>query len=171
MAIYKNTNSLKIEGLKEIRQLFENLPKQIKTKRIWNNFFKEISKPLVVAAKDRADAISNKSDNGNGVLGRSIKYYTTKRSRKNYGGLVGPRVKGAYASKKKSGFYGAWIEFGSKVKFGNQGYGKDQPFLAPAYNSTVGSMNINARKSALIITDKLLKSYEKRTKKYGTLGR
>ena len=41
----------------------------------------------------------------------------------------------------KSGFYGAWQEYGSEVMFGGKGTGKSQAYLKPAFEETKGLLN------------------------------
>ena len=99
------------------------------------------------------------------------------------GGYIGPRVRGRFAKKNtdyvgdnkkkmysKSGFYGAWVEMGSQIKFGGKGFGSDQPFMQPAFDATKNIVNLNARNDANKVMEKLIKSHMKRTEKYGTLG-
>lgn len=171
MSLFNDNNSIKMFGLKEINQMLEQLPKEVSNSRKWNNLWKEIGKPLIKNAKERADQISAKSPDGTGRLGKSIKYFTTKRTRKFLGGMIGPRVKGSFSSFKKSGYYGAWVEYGGSVKFGNKGFGKDQKFMKPAYDATIDLMNKNALNSAKKTVEKLMKSHLKKTNKFGILGR
>ena len=168
MALYNNVNRKKTEvfGVKELEQMFKTLPKQLSQDKIWNTFWKEQSKPLVKQAAQNA----NKLD-GTGQLAKSIKYFRTRYSRKAHGGLVGPRTKGAFADKEKSGYYGAWVEYGSEVKFWGKGYGKDQPYFETAFNQTKNQILSNSLKNANKTIDKLIKSHTKRTEKYGILGR
>jgi hypothetical protein len=141
MRIYENNNSIQMFGVKELQDMFAKLPSQINRDAVWKHFFRKVSKPLVKSAKQKADAISKESPRGTGQLGRSIGYFTTRASRIYNGGYVGPRVKGRFAkksttykgkNKKKqysnSGFYGAWVEYGSEVKFGGKGYGTRSHF-------------------------------------------
>lgn len=180
----KQNNSIEMFGVKEIENLFSQLPGQINRDGVWKHFFRHISKPLVKSAKQKADAISNESSEGTGQLGRSIGYFTTKASRRHNGGYVGPRVKGRFAKKSKtykgknkkkiyssSGFYGAWVEYGSEVKFGGRGYGKkNNPFLRPAFDETKIEMMSNALKDAETVVAKQIKRHEKRLQKYGKFG-
>tara|TARA_R110002153_G_scaffold120153_1_gene265361 strand:- start:718 stop:1224 length:507 start_codon:yes stop_codon:yes gene_type:complete len=167
MALYSNVNRKKTEvfGVKELENMFKTLPKQLSEDKIWNTFWREQSKPLVKQAGINA----NKLD-GTGQLAKSIKYFRTRYSKKAHGGLVGPRTKGAFADKEKSGYYGAWVEYGSEVKFWNKGYGKDQPYFATAFEQTKNIIMANSLKNGLKTMDKLIKSHAKRTKKYGILG-
>ena len=177
---------VEVFGVKEIQRMFEQLPKQIKNGegKAWNAFWKETSKPMQRQAQINANKISNTSKRGTGRLGRSIGFFSTRTSRKNMGGYIGPRVKGKFAKKSedykgknrnkmygKSGFYGAWVEFGSEIKFGGKGFGQDQPFMLPAFNETKQIVNQNARNDANKIVERLINNHTKRTKKFGVLGR
>lgn len=184
MALYENNNSVKIFGIKEIHDMFNDVPKLINKDALWSQFFKKLSKPLVDAAKQKADAISAKSPNGTGQLGKSIGFFRTRSSKKYKGGYVGPRVKGRFAkktegykgsNKKKmyslSGFYGAWVEYGNEVKFGGRGFGKkSQPYMLPAFNETKNLMLNNAFKNAEDVVAKAIKRHEKKMQKYGRFG-
>ena len=175
---------IEVFGVKEIQQMFAQLPKQIKNGegKAWNKFWKETSKPMQRQAQINAHAI-NSTRKGTGQLSRSIGFFSTKASRKAMGGYIGPRVRGRFAKKNtdyvgdnkkkmysKSGFYGAWVEMGSQIKFGGKGYGSDQPFMQPAFDATKDIVNLNARNDANKVMEKLIKSHMKRTEKYGTLG-
>tara|TARA_Y100000593_G_C4239322_1_gene301273 strand:- start:375 stop:857 length:483 start_codon:yes stop_codon:yes gene_type:complete len=155
--------NIDIKGLKELNQMFQQLPKQINKDKIWLKFWRENSKPALKAARAN---VPKKT----GVLEKSIQFFTTKASKKFKGGYVGPRVKGAFRKKGKSGFYGAWVEYGSEVKFGGKGFGKDQPFMKPAWNQTKTQMLNNSMKDAEKVMARAIKSHEKRLKKYGKFG-
>ena len=99
--------------------------------------FKQNSKPLI--QKSKVIRFLQRT----GQLKRSIGFFTTKSSRRYNGGYVGPRVKGAFAKRDKtykgsnkkkiytkSGFYGAWLEYGNEVMFGGRGTGKAQEIYA-----------------------------------------
>tara|TARA_R100000278_G_scaffold123244_1_gene112208 strand:+ start:958 stop:1524 length:567 start_codon:yes stop_codon:yes gene_type:complete len=188
MALFKQNNSIQVFGVKEIQNMFSKLPKSIRNGegKAWNAFWKENCKPMQKQAQLNANEISNKSKRGTGRLGRSIGFFTTKESRNAMGGYLGPRVKGRFAKKTsdakatgknrnklygKSGFYGAWVEFGSKIKFGGRGLGQDQPFMQPAFEATKDIVNANARRDAQKVMEKLIKRHAKRTEKFGILGR
>ena len=132
MAIYRQNNSVEMFGLKEIQQLFRQLPEQVNKNKIWVKLFRQVSKPLIQKAKSLAPKKT-------GQLSRSIGFFTTKASRRYNGGYVGPRVKGAFAKRDKeykgsnkkkiytkSGFYGAWVEYGDEVMFGGKATGQAQ---------------------------------------------
>ena len=168
--------TFKMEGLKELQDLFAQLPKTLNNDKMFNKFFRENSKPLIKEA--RANLVKEKADK-TGRLKRSIGYFTTRRSRKFLGGFVGPRVKGAFGAGKKnksgegkSGFYGAWIEYGDEVMFGGRGPMKRaKKYFEPAFQSTKGIMLKNTFKDAEKVIARTVKSYAKRTEKYGIFGR
>lgn len=168
MALYKQNNSFEVLGLNELQNMFKELPKQLSNQKIWQRYWRVNSRPLVKAAKQKAAAL-----NGTGQLSKSIGYFTTKASRRTFGGYVGPRVRGAFKDMKKSGYYGAWVEYGAEVKlWGKYPSSKgNQKFMQPAYDETKGTMLIHALKDGGVAMDKLIRSHTKRTEKYGILGR
>jgi len=161
--------NFKIEGVKELSDLFAQLPKTLNNDKMFNKFFRENSKPLIKEA--RANLVKEKADK-TGRLKRSIGYFTTRRSRKFLGGFVGPKVKGAFKTKSKSGFYGAWIEYGDEVMFGGRGPMKRaKKYFEPAFQSTKGIMLKNTFKDAEKVIERSVKSYARRTQKFGIFGR
>tara|TARA_R100001015_G_C4591590_1_gene147062 strand:- start:350 stop:847 length:498 start_codon:yes stop_codon:yes gene_type:complete len=161
--------NFKIEGVKELSDLFAQLPKTLNNDKMFNKFFRENSKPLIKEA--RANLVKEKADK-TGRLKRSIGYFTTRRSRKFLGGFVGPKVKGAFKSKSKSGYYGAWIEYGDEVMFGGRGPMKRaKKYFEPAYQSTKKIIEKNTVQDAEKVIARTVKSYAKRTEKYGIFGR
>jgi hypothetical protein len=166
------------KNLTDIDLMFRQLPKQVSQDSVWNKFWRRVSKPLVKAARSNAQQLK-----GSGQLAKSIGYFRTKASKRYHGGYVGPRVKGAFAKKEKetstgkklkgrkqytkSGFYGAWVEYGSEVMFGGKGRGKDQPFMQKAWDSDHKTVLVNGMKDAQIIFERALKIHERRLKKYG----
>ena len=167
------------KNLTDIDLMFRQLPKQVSQDSVWNKFWRRVSKPLVKAARDNAKQLK-----GSGQLAKSIGYFRTKASKRYHGGYVGPRVKGSFATKQtesstgkklkgkkqytKSGFYGAWVEYGSEVKFGGKGYGKkDQPFMKKAWDSDHKMVLVDGMKDAQVIFERALKIHERRLKKYG----
>ena len=165
-----------MEGVKELQDLLAQLPKKLNNDKMFNKFFRENSKPLIKQA--RANLVKEKADK-TGRLKRSIGYFTTRRSRKFLGGFVGPRVKGAFGAGKKtksgegkSGFYGAWIEYGDEVMFGGRGPMKRaKKYFEPAFQSTKKIMLNNTTKDLEKVVERSLRSYAKRTEKYGIFGR
>ena len=161
--------TFKMEGLKELQDLFAQLPKTLNNDKMFNKFFRENSKPLIKEA--RANLVKEKADK-TGRLKRSIGYFTTRRSRKFLGGFVGPKVKGAFKTKSKSGYYGAWIEYGDEVMFGGRGSMKRaKKYFEPAYQSTKKIIEKNTVQDAEKVIARTVKSYARRTEKYGIFGR
>tara|TARA_R110002167_G_C12308531_1_gene617905 strand:+ start:78 stop:602 length:525 start_codon:yes stop_codon:yes gene_type:complete len=169
--------SVKINGIKEIEQLFRQLPKQIKKESIWTKFYRDISKPLVKAAKDGVKDSgktkkywrNKKIEIPSGTLKKSIKFFQTRKAKKQLGGYVGPKV---YRGKKAAlgGWYGAFVEYGSEVKHFGKAKGKDNPFMANAFKAKSGIVISGGMTSAERIFKRVLKSHEKRLRKYGSLG-
>lgn len=167
-------SDIKVLGTKELNNLFMQLPKQVKKNFIWQKFWRKNSKPFIDAAKSNLNNLTGQQNQTNKKrteqLKRSIGYFTTRASRKYLGGFVGPRVKGRFKSKDKSGYYGAWVEYGSEVKFGGRGYGTDQPFIKPAWQSAYLKVTQNSMKDAEFVMAKAIKSHERRLQKYGKFG-
>lgn len=171
-----SNNNISLIGAKEIQKMFHDLPKQINKDKIWNNFFKKISKPALSKAKSLVPKNS-------GQLSRSLGYFRTKASKRFLGGYIGPRVKGKFAkinkeykgkNKKKiydqSGYYGAWIEYGNEVMFGGKGLGKAQEYMLPAFQQTKNQMINESFKNAEIIMAKAIKTHVNRMNKFGKFG-
>tara|TARA_R110002051_G_scaffold280089_1_gene341631 strand:+ start:6837 stop:7337 length:501 start_codon:yes stop_codon:yes gene_type:complete len=165
MANNKITVEIDRNNLRDIDLMFKQLPKQVDQNKIWVKFWRENSKPLVKEARNNANALG-----GTGQLAKSVGFFTTKASRKYNGGYVGPKVKGAFKSKEKSGYYGAWVEYGGDVNFGGKGTGSNQPWMANAFNAKKNTVLANGMKDAEKIFGRALKIHERRLKKYGTLG-
>ncbi len=157
-----DNSTFRVNGVKELQNLFAQLPKQVNNTRVWNNIWRTNSKPLV----ETAQALVPKRT---GQLERSLGFFTTRASRKNRGGYVGPRIRGAFAKRdesgkySKSGFYGAFVEHGN---FGGTGTGTPHPFMKPAYGMTKDVM----LRGSLTAAKKVLEREARRLAKYGTLG-
>ena len=181
--------TVKIQGIKEIQQMFNDLPKQINQYNTWKALWRKIGKPALddakrlapklgdsrnVSSKIKKDGIPyppNKSKRiAKGTLKKSIGFFTTRDTKEHLGLYLGPRVKGAYRSKEKSGWYGAFIEYGDEVMFYGKGKGKAQKYMQPAWDNNKIRMTKNAFTEAIDITAKAIKRHETRMKKYGTLG-
>ena len=75
-------------------------------------------------------------------------------------------------SKVNQDYYGAWIEYGDEVMFGGRGPMKRaKKYFEPAYQSTKRIMLKNTIRDAEKVIARTVKSYAKRTEKYGTFGR
>ena len=186
MALYKkqfsqsgSTQNVGVEvmGLKEIEKMFQQLPKQVSQEAIWTQFWRDVSKPLVKAAQEEAPiadrdipypanpSLTIKKE----TLKNSIGFFTTKAARKQFGGYVGPRVKGRF-SKNKGGYFGAWIEFGDQVEFFGKYTGRAQPYMADAWERAHRTVMLGGMKSAEKVFVRAVKSHERRLQKYGSLG-
>ena len=155
--------TFKIEGAKEIAQMFGDLPKQIKQYNLWKALWRKVGKDALEEAKDGVPKDT-------GRLRDSLAFFTTRKTKNFMGLYLGPRVKGAYRTKGKSGFYGAFIEYGDEVMFYGKGKGKAQKFMKPAWDNNKIAMTKNAFTEAIDIAAKAIKRHENRLKKYGTLG-
>ena len=169
MALFRQTGAVgkhdqtRLLGDKELSKMFAQLPKQIKQDKIWNKLWRLVSKPLIKAAK-------SKTPYRTGQLNASIGYFRTKKSKKYHGAYVGPRVRGAYASIGKTGFYGPFVEYGDEVMFCGKGTGKAQKYMKPAWDATKNQMNKDMLRQAEKAMATLIKSHEKRLQKYGKFG-
>jgi len=166
-------SNITVLGTKELNDMFMQLPKQIKKNTIWQRFWRKNSKPFIDAAKSNLNSLKGQKNQSNKkrteTLKRSIGYFTTRRSRKFMGGFVGPRTKGRFQN-EKSGYYGAWVEYGGEIKFGGRGFGEDQPFITPAWKNNYIKVTQNAMTDAEFIMAKAIKSHEKKLQKYGKFG-
>ena len=166
-------SNVTVLGTKELNDMFMQLTKQIKKNTVWQKFWRKNSKPFVDAAKSNLNSLKGQRGQSDKkrteTLKKSIGYFTTRRSRKFMGGFVGPRVKGRFSG-EKSGYYGAWVEYGGEVKFGGKGYGKDQPYFETAWKSNYLKVTQNAMGDAEFIMAKAIKSHEKKLQKYGKFG-
>lgn len=152
-----------IRGMKDLQRMFNMLPKQIDNPQTWTKIFRLNSKPMVESAKSHA---TFKKGYSTGQVRDSIGFFTTRASRKVGGGYVGPRVRGAYRSREKTGFYGAFVEYGDTVMFGGKATSEAQKFMKPAYDNTKGPIMATLLRSG----KKVLKREVKRLRKFGTLG-
>ena len=173
----QNGVSVELKGLKEINQMFMQLPKQLDQDKIWAKFWRKNSTPLKKAAqdgiKDAPKDIPYPPDKSlmikRGTLKKSIGFFRTKKSKEVHGGYVGPRVKGAF-KKNKGGYFGAWIEYGNEVMHYGKFKGKANPFMKKAFNAKKDVVLAKGMKDAEIIFARSVKSHEKRMQKYGKLG-
>ena len=169
--------TMDVKGLKEIEAMFQQVPKQVKQYSIWMKFWRLNSKPLVKAAQDQAP-IAKKShlspreniDVPKGTLKKSIGFFTTKTSKKYLGAYVGPRVKGKFSKYAASGWYGAFVEYGSEVMHYGKFKGKNQPYMKRGWDMANKIVLANGMKDAEKIFARVMKSHEKRMQKFGKLG-
>tara|TARA_R100000664_G_C2712431_1_gene108740 strand:- start:341 stop:868 length:528 start_codon:yes stop_codon:yes gene_type:complete len=169
--------TLKVQGIKEIEQMFKEVPKQVNQDSIWAKFWRLNSKPLVKAAQQYAPIAKEDIPYPpnpsltikRGTLRDSIGFFRTKASKNFHGGYVGPRVKGKY-KKEKGGFFGAWVEYGDEVMHYGKFKGKANPFMHKAWKAAHKIVLENGFKDSEIIFKRVIKSHERRLKKYGRLG-
>ena len=170
--------TVKAHGLKEIEQMFNQLPKQVNDVLVWGRFWKKVSKPLQQAAEKNAPLLDPgetgrigvaypadpKLTIGRGTLKRSVKFYRTAASRKKdvHGAYVGPRVKGKF-KKNMGGYFGAFVEYGHKNRDGSMS--KPNPWMAKAFAEKSGSVLNSGFKDATEIFVKAVKSHEKKMAK------
>ena len=155
--------SIKLQGAKEIEKMFGDLPKQIYQYSLWKALWRKIAKETALEMKQR---VPKKT----GQLKKSIGFFTTKRSKNFMGIYLGPRIKKSFSSRDKTGFYGAFVEYGDEVMFGGKARGKAQKFMKPAWESNKNTMTKNALKEATEIAARAIKRHERRLQKYGRLG-
>lgn len=173
----KGQSDIKVEGLKELRDLIIDLPKSINKYSVWKTIWKKIGKPALITAQ--AEAPVSKKDIPyppnksltiqRGTLKKSIGYFTTRSSKKYLGMYLGPRVKGKF-QKNKGGYYGAWVEYGGEVRFFGEHTGRDNRFMEKAWKRNEVSMLTNLFKEGKKIIDKRWGAYTRRVQKLGTLG-
>ncbi len=152
---------IKLQGAKEIARMFGALPKQLKQYNLWKALWKKIGKPALDEAKSK---VPEKT----GRLKNSLGFFTTRKTKNFLGLYLGPRVKGAF--KNKSGYYGAWIEYGDEVMFWRRGVGKAQKYMKPAWESNKTKMATSGLKEAAEVAARAIKSHENRLRKYGRAG-
>jgi len=191
MAIQESTSAssgvdgitVSIEGLKEIDQMFRELPKQVDQDKIWAKFWKVTTVPLLRAAKSNAPLLDPGTTGrvgvayppdtsktiARGTLRKSIEFYRTRASKGDiHGAYIGPRVKGKY-KKNKGGYFGAWVEYGHKMTH-KGGMTAANPFMKKAFMEKSQSVLATGFKDAEDIFAKAVKRHEKRMTKYGTYG-
>tara|TARA_Y100001973_G_scaffold106706_1_gene186715 strand:- start:4811 stop:5386 length:576 start_codon:yes stop_codon:yes gene_type:complete len=174
--------TMEIKGLKEIDELFKQLPHQVDQDKIWGRFWKVVSEPLVQAAKRKAPLLKPGKYNRTGVayppdpsktiargtLRDSIQFFRTPASKGDvHGAYVGPRVKGKYR-KNKGGYFGAWVEYGHKIQ--HAGMSKANPFMKKAFSEKANIVLMDGYKKSEDIFNKALKTHKTRLEKYGTFG-
>tara|TARA_R100000664_G_C2727489_1_gene119017 strand:+ start:124 stop:669 length:546 start_codon:yes stop_codon:yes gene_type:complete len=180
MATTKDGFSLDVNHLnkqiKAIEAIFQELPKEVKKDAVWAKFWKKQTKPLAEAAAKNAPIAEKdyKYPRGGGIvkkgtLKNSIEFFRTRASKEQFGGYVGPRVKGKF-SKEKGGWYGAFVEYGSEVKHYGKFYGKDNAFMKKAWNEKSLTVMDGATQGAIKIFEAAVKKHKKRLDKYGKLG-
>ena len=173
--------SVEAKGIKEIMQMFNGLPKRVNKDLVWGRFWKKVTLPMLKAAAASAPLlkppsrkdVSSPPDKSltiaRGTLKKSIQFYRTRASRKKdvHGAYIGPRVKGKF-KKNLGGYYGAWVEYGHRIRGG--GMSKAFPFMEKAFNQTSSVVLQNGFTDAEKIFIKAVAADVRRMKKYGRLG-
>ena len=118
--------SISFDNIPEVVAKLKKLQTTAQKTRVLKSIFRESSKPLVAAARAN---VPNKTGN----LKKSIKFFTTRSKTTFY---VGPR---AGRRQKNDGFYGRWLEFGTK-------YIAAKPFMQPAIKQAGGLVKARVSK-------------------------
>ena len=174
--------TVEAKGIKEIMRMFDGLPKRVNKDLVWGRFWKKVTKSMLKAAADGAPLLKAGKKNrvgvsyppdksltiSRGTLKKSIQFYRTRASRGDvHGAYIGPRVKGKF-KKNMGGYYGAWVEYGHRVRGG--GMSKAFPFMEKAFNQTSGVVLEKGFTEAEKIFIKAVAADVRRMKKYGALG-
>tara|TARA_R110002110_G_C13069964_1_gene682718 strand:+ start:42 stop:614 length:573 start_codon:yes stop_codon:yes gene_type:complete len=183
--------SVEVKGIREITEMFKDLPRQVNKDLVWGRFWKKVTVPLLTAAVDEAPLLKpgktgrigvamNRTKGekkegaktltiSRGTLKKSLKFYRTRASKSKdvHGAYIGPRVKGKF-KKNKGGFYGAWVEYGHRNRDGSMS--KPNPFMQRAWNQKSGSVLSDGFSEAEKIFIKANRAHVNRLKKYGRLG-
>ena len=175
--------TVETKGIKEITQMFKELPRQVNKDAVWGRFWKKVTVPLLTAAIQEAPVLNPGSTGrvgvsyppdksltiARGTLKKSLKFYRTKASKAKdvHGAYIGPRVKGKF-KKNMGGYYGAWVEYGHRNTDGSMS--KPNAFMMRAWNQKSGSVLSNGFTEAEQIFIKANRAHVNRLKKYGRLG-
>ena len=175
--------SVEVKGIREITQMFKDLPRQVNKDLVWGRFWKKVTVPLLTAAENEAPLLkpgatgrvgvsyppNKKLTISRGTLKKSLKFYRTRASKQKgvHGAYIGPRVKGKF-KKNKGGYFGAWVEYGHRNRDGSTS--KPNPFMQRAWNQKSGSVLSNGFSEAEQIFIKANRAHVNRLKKYGKLG-
>ncbi len=179
----KESVSVEAQGIREIMQMFNGLPKRVNKDLVWGRFWKKVTKPMLDAAVNEAPLLDagssgrvgvsyppNKSLTiSRGTLKKSLKFYRTRASKDKdvHGAYIGPRVKGKF-KKNKGGYFGAWVEYGHRNRDGSMS--KPNPFMKRAWNQTSNTVLNDGFSAAEKIFVKAVAADVRRMKKYGALG-
>ena len=166
--------SVETKGIKEITQMFKELPNRVNKDLVWGRFWKKVTVPLLDAAIAEAPVADkdvvyppNKSLTiARGTLKKSLKFYRTRASKAKdvHGGYIGPRVKGKF-KKNMGGYYGAWVEYGHRKKGG--GMTKPNAFMMRAWNQKNAVVLADGFSEAEKIYIKAVQADLRRMKKWG----
>ena len=175
--------TVETKGIKEITQMFKELPRQVNKDAVWGRFWKKVTVPLLTAAIQEAPVLNPGSTGrvgvsyppdksltiARGTLKKSLKFYRTKASKAKdvHGAYIGPRVEGKF-KKNMGGYYGAWVEYGHRNIDGSMS--KPNAFMMRAWNQKSGSVLSNGFTEAEQIFIKANRAHVNRLKKYGRLG-
>jgi HK97 gp10 family phage protein len=149
--------SVELTNRAEIVKLLDQIPNAYNSKAV-RSLIKHSVKPLVEEAQRLAPKALKPHKGKYGMvqpgnLARSIWTIDMKRSR-TVTLIVGPRVKGAFR-KNRSGFYGMWLERGTKKI-------KAQPFMRPAWDSKKGEVIRRFEEDAIKIFEKVIRKLTKK---------
>ena len=166
--------TVEAKGIKEITQMFKELPNRVNKDLVWGRFWKKVTVPLLDAAIAEAPVADkdvvyppNKSLTiARGTLKKSLKFYRTRASKAKdvHGGYIGPRVKGKF-KKNMGGYYGAWVEYGHRKKGG--GMTKANPYMMRAWNQKNAVVLADGFSEAEKIYIKAVQADLRRMKKWG----
>ena len=170
--------TMNVQGMKEIRDMFNQLPKQVNKDAVWGRFWKKNTEPLKEAAareapmakKDIPYPPNKELTIKRGTLKDSIQFFRTRASKGDiHGGYIGPRVKGKF-SKNKGGYYGAWVEFGNEVMHFGKFKSKANRIMKRSWFAKKQQVLNDGLKDSKIIFEKEIKKHSRRMDKYGKLG-
>tara|TARA_R110001583_G_scaffold7275_2_gene36221 strand:+ start:253 stop:774 length:522 start_codon:yes stop_codon:yes gene_type:complete len=166
--------TVEAQGLKEIGQMFNQLPKRVNKDLVWGRFWKKVTVPLLdaaiqeapVADKDVVYPPDNKLKIARGTLKKSLQFYRTRASKSKdvHGAYIGPRVKGKF-KKNMGGYYGAWVEYGHKKRGGGMTTPND--FMQRAWNQKHAVVLADGFSEAEKIYIKAVQADVRRMKKWG----
>jgi len=175
--------TVEAEGIREIAQMFNGLPKRVNKDLVWGRFWKKVTKPMLTAAADEAPLLDpgttgrvgvsyppdKKLTISRGTLKKSVKFYRTRASKDPHvhGAYIGPRVKGKF-QKNKGGYFGAWVEYGHRNRDGSMS--KPNNWMERAFMQTSGTVLNDGFSEAEKVFLKAVAADVRRMKKYGALG-
>ena len=166
--------TVKAQGLKEIGQMFNQLPNRVNKDLVWGRFWKKVTFPLLTAAIQEApvadkDVVYPPDKNltiAKGTLKKSLQFYRTRASKQKgvHGAYIGPRVKGKF-KKNMGGYYGAWVEYGHRKRGG--GMTTPNNFMQRAWDQKHGVVLADGFSEAEKIYIKAVQADVRRMKKWG----
>ena len=183
--------SVEAKGIKEITEMFKDLPRQVNKDLVWGRFWKKVTVPLLDAAINEAPLLDpgttgrvgvsynrtkgEKKDGAStltiarGTLKKSLIFFRTKASKEKgvHGAYIGPSVKGKF-KKNKGGFFGAWVEYGHRNRDGSMS--KPNPYMQRAWNQAHGLVLSDGFSEAEKIFIKANRAHVNRLKKHGRWG-